>query len=461
MPASGGAAEMTKKITSSSGSISASLLEVTPDLQTALQTHRKRRWFSPGDSATALDIGDYTVAIGLKADETSGRDYHYHHLLQVAIATGDVTRVAQLLESGNVDPDRPIVISSASEAAAAGGADSYPDLLHWCAAQTPIPWPSIFVLLEHGCRCPKKLQLPFATMSDGTFSRIQQQLISDAFAYLSMHYTGTSNVQGVLFNFKPMSPVGLMSNNSTDSSAAIGLGAVGAVMGPSAQPLLLSRQLSESLELDCGGSQLHVPGSCAGGPGVLLPMHQDTFSTSGNSGSSNSSAQATLQQRAVASTGTGNIFRRLHQSAVTSRTAAAASAVKQHNVPITSVVAHQSTATTLSSSPVAAAATATTSMANSQAFATGKPSQSSPLTCSTSSSTGTGSGIASSAAAPVAATANQVSSSTTSTAAAHINKFKEQLNFSFDADSTSPRVEITSIKASSFIVLVPVPEIKL
>ena len=421
-------------------SISASLLEVTPDLQAALQSHRKRRWFSPGESSTTTAVPSQSqtafdptlTTIELKGDD----HYQLLLLLQMAIVTGDVTRVRQLVESGTVDPDRPVVIPAAE---AAGQAADYPDLLHWCAAQTPTPWPSILVLLENGCRCPKRLQrLAFASssslsmpVSDGTFSRIQQQLISDAFAYLLMHYAG--------YSFK--GAVGSMGSSSAE-------GSVGAAAAAAAAAIPSSSLLqNESLELDFG-SQLHVAGSCGGGPGALLPM-QDTFSaSSAAAGHSTLQQQQQQQQRAAtsSSTATGNLFRRLHQSAATT-----GRAVKQ-NVPITGLSIVQSTAATSSPSAGAAAAVSVSS----QTLATGKSSLSSSLTCSTPYSTAItagGSGVVSSVTA--AGTAN-VSATTTpaAAAAANINKFKEQLNFSFDADSStcSPRVEITSIKASATLL---------
>jgi hypothetical protein len=91
-----------------------------------------------------------------------------------AIASSNWALTSQLLDSGLVtDVNAPLNDSNGYTA------------LHWCAVQTPVPWPGVFLLLEHGCRVEQRDK-------DGTqpvflvpnLPRIQQQLVNDAVDYL-------------------------------------------------------------------------------------------------------------------------------------------------------------------------------------------------------------------------------------------------------------------------------------
>lgn len=138
-----------------------SLLAEAPDLQVALQAHRKRRWV-----AVAADTSPDLTSAGHQPDSTTSQSA----ALFEAISSGNLTRTRQLLDNG-IDPN--ICHSSGYT------------VLHWCAVQTPVPWPLLLELLEHGCRIEQRDK-------DGTqpvfllpnLPRIQQQLVRDAVDYL-------------------------------------------------------------------------------------------------------------------------------------------------------------------------------------------------------------------------------------------------------------------------------------
>ena len=136
-----------------------------PDLQAALQAHRKRRWMTCDSSPIAAEpASSNTLNCGGGSK------------LFEAIASGNLCRTRQLLESG-ADPN---------------ACNDYGyTALHWCTVQTPVPWSSILELLEHGCRVEQRDK-------DGTqpvflvpnLPRIQQQLVSDAVDYLRKAFAG-------------------------------------------------------------------------------------------------------------------------------------------------------------------------------------------------------------------------------------------------------------------------------
>lgn len=146
-----------------------------PDLQAALQAHRKRRWIpihsvdTPG--VTSPDQPPYYPSGigGVRSSPNPSSNSSVAALFE-AISTGNLMRTRQLLESG-VDPN--------------ACQESGYTALHWCAVQTPVPWPLLLELLEHGCRVQKKDR-------DGTapiflipnLPRIQQQLVNDAVDYI-------------------------------------------------------------------------------------------------------------------------------------------------------------------------------------------------------------------------------------------------------------------------------------
>ena len=133
----------------------------TADLQAALQAHRKRRWQSGSAAGSGL-MSTHHLSV-------SESDLSNAGLFQ-AVATNNVGRTRMLLDSG-VDPNVPN--------------DSGFTVLHWCTVQTPLPWPCIIELLEHGAKVEQRDQ-------DGTqpvfllpnLPRVQQQLVKDAIQYM-------------------------------------------------------------------------------------------------------------------------------------------------------------------------------------------------------------------------------------------------------------------------------------
>ena len=450
------------KLIASTTTTTSNLMEVVPDLQAALQSHRKRRWFSltepmPKSSSPSPTSGEATAtlvadAIGVRLDRAAQAS---QQVLLQAIASGHVNRVRQLLESGSVDPKRPVTTADG------GGHCHYSDLLHWCTAQTPTPWPSILLLLEHGCRRPcfasskRKTKAggsdQLLVASDDTFSRIQQQLVSDAFAYLIIHYSGNGSGSG--------KGAIVLLGSSTDQGSCIGgsttstttSAALQSTAPTNSQPhqTLQSQQSSDALlsavSVDYGGgggssSQLHVSGSGRGGG--ILQMPTDTFASSTN---------ASLQQQQRNVSASGNIFRRLHQSAVAGRN------TKQ---PTTLLLPASGGQSTITSSSSTGGVTAGGASITTTAAAVGTLPAS---TTTTISQTPTHSSSSQQAATLISSSSSSSTYSkgdgTCSVPTAHVNKFKDlQHDFSFDSDASSgrvpPVVEITSIKVSkSFVCL--------
>lgn len=155
-----------------SGTVPGSTVEA-PDLQAALQSHRKRRWHVNPAEASPITEPNKCVGIDSSSSPSAGASKLFE-----AIASGNLKRTRQLLESG-VDPN---VCN-----------DYGYTVLHWCTVQTPVPWSSILELLEHGCRVEQRDK-------DGTqpvflipnLPKIQQQLVNDAVDYLRKNFTGES-----------------------------------------------------------------------------------------------------------------------------------------------------------------------------------------------------------------------------------------------------------------------------
>ncbi|KAI9566032.1 hypothetical protein GHT06_009831 [Daphnia sinensis] len=135
----------------------------TSSYVSALQAHRKRRWAVHPQQEPA------TIEPAATAGYSSGL-----MLLFEAIASSNWTWAWQVLESGLVtDVNAPLNDTNGYTA------------LHWCAVQAPVPWPAVFLLLEHGCKVEQRDK-------DGTqpvfllpnLARVQQQLVNDALDYL-------------------------------------------------------------------------------------------------------------------------------------------------------------------------------------------------------------------------------------------------------------------------------------
>ena len=451
------------KLISSTTTTTSNLMEVVPDLQAALQSHRKRRWFSltepmPKSSSPSPTSGEATAtlvadAIGVRLDRAAQAS---QQVLLQAIASGHVNRVRQLLESGSVDPKRPVTTADG------GGHCHYSDLLHWCTAQTPTPWPSILLLLEHGCRRPcfasskRKTKAggsdQLLVASDDTFSRIQQQLVSDAFAYLIIHYSGngsgSGSGKGAIVLLGSSTDQGSCIGGSTTSTTTSAALQSTAPMNSQPHQTLQSQQSSDALlsavSVDYGGgggssSQLHVSGSGRGGG--ILQMPTDTFASSTN---------ASLQQQQRNVSASGNLFRRLHQSAVAGRN------TKQPTTLLLPASGGQSTITSSSSTGGVTAGGASITTTTAAAVGTLPAS-----TTTTISQTPTHSSSSQQAATLISSSSSSSTYSkgdgTCSVPTAHVNKFKDlQHDFSFDSDASSgrvpPVVEITSIKVSKSFV---------
>lgn len=137
--------------------------ESTSSYVNALQAHRKRRW--------AVHLQQELPAT-IEPTSTAGSSGSM--LLFEAIASSNWTWTSHVLDGGLVtDVNAPLNDTNGYTA------------LHWCAVQTPVPWPAVFLLLEHGCKVEQRDK-------DGTqpvfllpnLPRVQQQLVNDAFDYL-------------------------------------------------------------------------------------------------------------------------------------------------------------------------------------------------------------------------------------------------------------------------------------
>jgi hypothetical protein len=225
-----------------------SATESTSYYSSALQAHRKRRWTANNAPQDNSDATTTTTTLG-----SSGHAGHTGLLLLFdAIASSNWTLTSQLLDSGVVtDVNAPLNESNGYTA------------LHWCAVQTPVPWPAVFLLLENGCRVEQRDK-------DGTqpvflvpnLPKIQQQLVNDAFDYLvrggvDLPPPVTETMSGEEADPDEDAPVTKSSSSGMGSCAGVGsAGGVAAGSGGGAVNNIF-RRLQQSVIINQAGHYLH------------------------------------------------------------------------------------------------------------------------------------------------------------------------------------------------------------